>query len=116
MRCNKILSNVMNNNILREIITDYTPKYMRGNVLHIIYILQSCSVYVYARYGCCDSRCAAGDKAVGGRKEPLLRYDGGPANMPIGQEVKADLPGPLPQLSVLPSYDAVQLIGPGATS
>lgn len=35
--------------------------------------------------------------------------------MSMGQEVEADLPGPLSELSVLPSYDAVQLIGPGAT-
>lgn len=35
--------------------------------------------------------------------------------MSIGQEVEADLPGPLSELSVLPSYDAIQLIGPGAT-
>lgn len=66
--------------------------------------------------GNCDSQWVAGDKAVGGRKEPPLRYDWGATNVPIGHEVKADLPGPLPQLGVLPSYDAVQLIGPGATT
>lgn len=35
--------------------------------------------------------------------------------MSAGHEVKANLPGPLSQLSVLPSHDSVQLIGPGAT-
>lgn len=86
---------------------------MRGNVLDIIYIVQSCSVHVCLRW---DSRWAVGGKAVSGREEPLLRYDRGATNVPVGQEVKADLPGPLPHLGVLPSYDAVQLIGPGATS
>lgn len=36
--------------------------------------------------------------------------------MPHGPEVKTDLPGPFPELGVLPSYDAVQLIGPGAAT
>lgn len=36
--------------------------------------------------------------------------------MSIGHEVKADLPRPLPELSVLPPYDAVQFVGSGATS
>jgi len=35
--------------------------------------------------------------------------------MSIGLEVKADLPGPLPKLSVLPSYNSIQLVRPGAT-
>lgn len=34
--------------------------------------------------------------------------------MPIGLEVKADLPGPLAHLSILPSNDPVQLVRPGA--
>lgn len=29
-------------------------------------------------------------------------------------EVKADLPGPRPNISVLPSYDSVHLVRPGA--
>ena len=62
-----------------------------------------------------DSLGAAGDEAVGSWKKPPLRYDWGTAHMSIGQEVKADLPGPLSQLGVLPSNDAVQLVGPGAT-
>lgn len=36
--------------------------------------------------------------------------------MSVVLEVKADLPGPLPQLCVLPSHDAVQLVRPGATT
>lgn len=63
----------------------------------------------------CDSRWAAGDEAVGSWEKPPLRYDWGAAHMSIGEEVKADLPGPLSQLGVLPSNDAVQLVGPGAT-
>lgn len=35
--------------------------------------------------------------------------------MSIGQEVEADLPGPFAELGVLPSYDAIQLVRPGAT-
>lgn len=35
--------------------------------------------------------------------------------MSVVQEVEADLPGPLAELGVLPSYDAVQLVRPGAT-
>lgn len=35
--------------------------------------------------------------------------------MSTGLEVKANLPGPLAHLSILPSNNAVQLIGPGAT-
>lgn len=35
--------------------------------------------------------------------------------MPECLEVKADLPGPFPKVSILPSYNAVQLIRPGAT-
>lgn len=62
----------------------------------------------------CDSLWAAGDETVGSRKDPLLRYDGGTTNMAVGQEVKADLPWPLPQLGVLSSNNAVQLIGPCA--
>lgn len=77
----------------------------------------SCPVHVCECYGClsCDSRWVARDEAVGSRKEPLVRYDRGTTNVPVGQEVKADLPGPLPQLSVLSSHDAIQLIGPGPT-
>lgn len=68
-------------------------------------------------YGClsCHSLWAGGWKAVGGGEDPLLRYDWGPTHMPIGLEVKADLPGPFPHGSVLPSHDAVQLIRSGAT-
>ncbi len=78
--------------------------------------VQSRSVHVCECCGflSCDSRWAACDKAVGSRKEPLLRYDGGTTNMAMGQEVEADLPWPLPQLRILPSHDAVQLVGPGA--
>lgn len=61
-----------------------------------------------------DSRWAAGDEAVGSWKEPSLRYDGGTANMSIGLEVKANLPGPLAHLGILPSNNAVQLVRPGA--
>lgn len=35
--------------------------------------------------------------------------------MTVGLEVKADLPGPLPQLCILPSHYAVQLVRPGPT-
>ena len=35
--------------------------------------------------------------------------------MSTGLEVKADLPGPLAHLSILPSNNAVQLVRPGAT-
>lgn len=62
-----------------------------------------------------DSLWAAGDEAVGGWKEPSFRYDGGATNMPIGQEVKANLPGPLAHLSILPSNNSVQLVRPSAT-
>lgn len=62
-----------------------------------------------------DSLWVGGDKAVRSTKKPLVRDDRGTANMAIGLEVKADLPGPLPELSVLPSYDAVQLVRPRAT-
>lgn len=62
-----------------------------------------------------DSRWAAGDEAVGGWKEPSFRYDGGTTNMSIGLEVKANLPGPLTHLSILPSNNSVQLVRPGAT-
>lgn len=36
--------------------------------------------------------------------------------MSAGQEVEADLPGPLAELGILPSHDAVQLVRPGATT
>ena len=67
--------------------------------------------------GCfrCDSRWISGDKAVGRCEEPPVGDDGGATRVSVGQEVKADLPGPLPQLGVLPSHDPVQLIRPGAT-
>lgn len=55
-----------------------------------------------------------GDKAVGGWKKPAVREDGGATNMPHRHEVKADLPRPLPKFSILSSYDAIQLVGPGA--
>lgn len=35
--------------------------------------------------------------------------------MSIGLEVKADLPGPLAHLCILPSNNAVQLVRSGAT-
>lgn len=109
-----MLDNVINDTISKG---NNTPKYMKGNVLHIINTVQSCCVHMFACYGClkCDSLGVGGDKAVCSRKEPRLRYDRSTTNMSVCPEVKADLPGPLPQLSVLPSYDAVQLIGPGAT-
>lgn len=55
-----------------------------------------------------------GDKAVGGRKKPAVGEDRGAADVPRCHEVKADLPRPLPKFSILPSHDAVQLVGPGA--
>lgn len=54
-------------------------------------------------------------KAVAGWEEPLFRNDRGPTNVSLGLEVKTDLPGPLPKLSILPTNDAVELVGPGAT-
>lgn len=73
---------------------------------------------VYAWLGAAltrDSQWAVGDEAVGGRKDPSFRYDGGTANVSMGHEVKANLPGPLAHLGILPSDNAVQLVGPGAT-
>lgn len=54
-------------------------------------------------------------KAVAGREEPLVRNDRGPTNVSLGLEVKTDLPGPLSKFSILPTNDAIELVGPDAT-